>query len=244
MKLLINANHLSAKALIFAMLWGGFFSPGIAFSKIYKYKDDQGKTHFTDSPSGIPLKYRKQNSLKTFKGVAPSPGAPASTPGTRGTSSTGKADSGGSSAASKKDEGLSDKQVQLVKKSMLILRKGVALAVRYKGARPNATNGRGAVATIQSNLPEKESLLRELTGTKAKELQPIKAFFQKSVAMDKKTKSIGSGLKGRIMSILNRIENEGQQQATLILKLDQALKNSKKKKAEAKMDKAKAKSRN
>ena len=38
-------------------------------SKIYKWKDKNGKIHFTDSLSKIPPKYRKKGELKTMKGA-------------------------------------------------------------------------------------------------------------------------------------------------------------------------------
>jgi clan AA aspartic protease (TIGR02281 family) len=38
-------------------------------SAIYKWKDEKGKTHFTDSLSKIPPQFRKKGDLKTMKGV-------------------------------------------------------------------------------------------------------------------------------------------------------------------------------
>ena len=38
-------------------------------SAIYKWKDENGKTHFTDSLSKIPPQYRKKGELKTMKGL-------------------------------------------------------------------------------------------------------------------------------------------------------------------------------
>ncbi len=37
-------------------------------SAIYKWKDENGKIHFTDSPSKIPPQYRKKDELETMKG--------------------------------------------------------------------------------------------------------------------------------------------------------------------------------
>jgi clan AA aspartic protease (TIGR02281 family) len=44
-----------------------FASP--THSAIYKWKDENGKTHFTDSISKIPPQFRKKGELKTMKGV-------------------------------------------------------------------------------------------------------------------------------------------------------------------------------
>ncbi len=220
-----------AKLMILALLGMMVCAPDAALAKIYKYKDDQGKTHFTDDPNSIPLKYRKENSLKKFRGVV-DPGSPPSVaPGIPGQAGTGG--DGGAAPGSGEDQPFTKKDEVLVKKTIKVLQKGVALAVRYKGAQPNSANGRGATIAIQGNLPEKESLTRELAATQVKALKPVHAFLQKSVATDKEMRGIGTGLKTRIAGILNHIQNDGQQQADLIKKLEKAMKDSEKKKAEA-----------
>ena len=216
--------------MIWALLGMMVCAPDAALAKIYKYQDDQGKTHFTDDPNSIPLKYRKENTLKKFRGVV-DPGSPPSVaPGTSGQTGTGG--DGGAAPGSVEDQPFTKKDEALVKKTIKVLQKGVALAQRYKGAQPNSSNGRGATIAIQGNLPGKESLSKELASTKVKALKPVHAFLQKSVATDKETKGIGAGLKTRIAGILNRIQDEGQQQADLIKKLEKAMKDSEKKKAE------------
>jgi clan AA aspartic protease (TIGR02281 family) len=51
-----------------------FASP--SHSAIYKWKDENGKTHFTDSLSKIPPQFRKKGELKTMKGAPPDPSNP------------------------------------------------------------------------------------------------------------------------------------------------------------------------
>ncbi len=45
-------------------------------STIYKWKDEDGKTHYTDSLSKIPPQYRKKGELETMKGVPADPSEP------------------------------------------------------------------------------------------------------------------------------------------------------------------------
>lgn len=47
-----------------------------SYSAIYKYKDENGKTHFTDDASKIPAKYRKKDQLKTMESGPEDPSAP------------------------------------------------------------------------------------------------------------------------------------------------------------------------
>ncbi len=45
-------------------------------SAIFKWKDENGKTHFTDDISKIPSQYRKKDGLKMFKGAPADPSNP------------------------------------------------------------------------------------------------------------------------------------------------------------------------
>lgn len=223
MKHFIGISRFLSKALILAVLWWVSFQPDLAIARIYKYKDDEGKTHFTDDASRIPLRYRKQGTVEKFKGVA----EPTPAPG----------NSKGQNASAKKpggeDEGLSSKEEALVRKTIQVFETGVALSKQYANVQPNFSNGIGAVNAIQSALPLKENLAGELEGTKVPELQSALGFLKQSIATDKETWSIGAGLTRRIAGILSRLQSEGEQQAGLIKQLEKALKDSKKKKAAA-----------
>ena len=214
------------KTLIFALLGWLVIQPDPLFAKIYKYKDENGKTHFTDDASKIPMRYRKKDSVKNFKGVyEPNP-----LPGASGASTEGEKVK---DKAKDKDDGLSEKDEGLVKKTIQAFNAGVAMGKKYKTLYPRVFSGQGAVSEIQANLPSKESLARELAGSKAPELQAALGFLKRSIAVDQQTKSIGTGRKARISEIFNRIASDGDQQAALIKRLEKALKDSKKKKEEA-----------
>ncbi len=216
--------------MIFALLVWVAFQPEPAFAKIYKYKDEHGKTHFTDDASKIPLRYRNKGSVKNFRGVNEPDPAPGSSSALPGQASAG---GGESSVKNKNDEGLSAQDEGLVKKTIQTFKFGIALGSQYKDNLPNFTNGRRAVYTIQSSLPLKESLAKELAGTKVPELKEALGFLKQSIAVDKQTTGVTSGLRTRIIGIFNRLANEGKQQSALIDKLEKALKNSAKKKVEA-----------
>jgi hypothetical protein len=228
MKNPVSFSRTLPKALIFALLVWVAFQPDPVIAKIYKYKDEHGKIHFTDDASKIPLRYRDKGSVKRFKGVsepAPAAGAPPGFPG--------QANAGGGESSVKNDEGLSAREVALVGKTIQVFKVGIVLANRYKDVQPSFSNGQGAVNAIQSALPLKESLASELAGTKVPELKESLGFLKQSIAMDQQTTSVGQGLKKRIVGILNRMADESKQQAALIKKLEKALKDSEKKKAEA-----------
>lgn len=224
------SRHLS-KIMIFAMLCAMLLQPVAGWAKIYKYKDDQGKTHFTDDASAVPLKYRKQIEEKKYRGVTDSPGS-SSAPGMG--ASPGK-DSGADKGADKgKDEGLTEKDKALIHKVVPMLQAGVALANRYAKAQPNFSTGKRLVNDIQSALPKKKSLAKELAESKAPALKKVLGFLTKSIATDEQTKSVGAGLKKVIVGIINRVVAEGKTQAALILELETAWDEDAKKQKEKK----------
>ncbi len=60
MKHAVGFSGIFSKALIFALLGWFAFQPDPVIAKIYKYKDEHGKIHFTDDASKIPLRYRNR----------------------------------------------------------------------------------------------------------------------------------------------------------------------------------------
>jgi hypothetical protein len=53
--------------------------PQISFAAVYKWKDDNGKLHFTDQPSKIPPKYRKKHGKPVYKSLPPNNQTPGTT---------------------------------------------------------------------------------------------------------------------------------------------------------------------
>ena len=230
MKQTIGFRSILSKAMIFALLWLIAVQPDPVIAKIYKYKDENGKTHFTDDPSNIPMRYRKKESMDSFRGV--------SDPATDTSSkSSGKKDKN----KTKKDEGLSSRDAALIRRTIPVLKAGIARSERYKNIIPTFRNGRAAAIEIQSGLPAKESLAKELEGAKAPQLQGVLGFLKQSIAQDQQDKATGNALKKRIAGIFARIVAEGEQQSTLVKGLEKALKDDEKKKAEAKKKREEAK---
>ena len=181
-----------SKFMIFALLGWVIFQPNPAIAKIYKYKDDQGKTHFTDDASKIPLKYRDHDKVKRMREVIEPTSSSGSSPSGAGSEGDGE-DEGDS-----EDEGLSAEDEGLVKKAIRVFKVGIRLSDQYKNAMPNFSNGQGAVNAIQSALPLKETMVTQLEGTKVPELQKALGFLKQSIAVDKQTTSVGQGLQGEL----------------------------------------------
>jgi hypothetical protein len=203
-------------------------SGSTAFAKILKYVDDQGKVHYTDSESNIPMKYRSGPNIQKFRGVVESKPQKDSSDDSEGGESPGKEDAGS-------EEGLTPEDQKLLDRSIQLLDQGVKLAKGFEGAMPNFTNGRRLVNSIKILLPQKEKLAEDLAKSKVKELAAVRSFLQKSIAEDKKTQSVGQGLKLQLNAMFSRVRSEGKTQEQLVQSLKKA-----KELAEVKKEKAKS----
>lgn len=68
---------------MFALLAGAAAGAGTpAWAEIIKWKDDQGKVHFTNDISKIPKKYRDQDKMQKMRGTASQPTSSAPAQGT------------------------------------------------------------------------------------------------------------------------------------------------------------------
>ncbi len=123
-----------------------------------------------------------------------------------------------------------------------MLEKGVGLAKQYKGLPNNSRIGKKLYNAIQANLPTKESLVAKLAKSKESALVSAHSVLQKILASDQATQPIKPEMVRAIRNLINRIVSEGPAQAAMIKKLNQALKDSEKAKAEAEKKKAQEKS--
>ncbi|NIR54419.1 MAG: DUF4124 domain-containing protein, partial [Nitrospinaceae bacterium] len=67
---MLNRFHWSLSSKVFWGIAVFLLAVGVtpSHSKIFKWKDDKGKVHFTDDISKIPFKYRNRDKTKTLKG--------------------------------------------------------------------------------------------------------------------------------------------------------------------------------
>ncbi|TDJ61196.1 MAG: DUF4124 domain-containing protein [Nitrospina sp.] len=237
----------AAISLIIALIALITLNQGTAQAKIYKYRDDQGKLHFTDDKNNIPPQYRSGPQTEELRSItSPSSTDQPATPSSAGASGgDAKGDSVGSTGAtgtSAEQVGLSEKDEKLAKESIAMLEKGVGLAKQYKGLPNNSRIGKKLYNAIQANLPTKESLVAKLAKSKESALVSAHSVLQKILASDQATQPIKPEMVRAIRNLINRIVSEGPAQAAMIKKLNQALKDSEKAKAEAEKKKAQEKS--
>jgi len=211
-----------------AVLWL-FQTP--LWAGIYKWKDDQGKIHFTDDKSRIPLKYRGQ--LEKFKGVV-DPSArgsgPSADPAAAGPDAEAEAGSEAPAAAVEKPgkgpekSKYSKEQIALLKKVKTYMTREWAAHVRLvNNIKPTKINGKYYVSSARKSATGKKGIINQIGGSAIPSLVEVKKFLKKSRVNDTKIKMGNLEMMEKVRRIKEIIDAEIPQQKALIDKLKKDL---------------------
>ena len=212
-------------ALILAVLW---LCQTPLWAAIYKWKDDQGKTHFTDDKSNIPLKYRMQ--LEKFKGVV-DPSQRKSSPPAGSDAGSGEeaavgeepppAAGGGEEAPKPPQKSKYDEeQVALLKKVRDDMVKAWAGNVKLvKHIEPTRVNGKYYLASQRKFASLKKGVIKRIGGSDIPSLKAVKKFLKRSSVNDTRLTISDSPFMEKVQTIRKTIEGEIPIQKDLIEQL-------------------------
>ena len=177
--------------MLLAVLWM-FQTP--LWAAIYKWRDDQGKLHFTDSKSKIPLKYRDQ--VKKFKGVAeptpksqPVPSTSESKSSEKGVTETVQeevpAGSTGVSEKAPEKSKYSKKEIALLNSvKVYMTRSWAGNVMLVKNIEPTKLNGKYYVGSARKAASKKRNIIKQIGDAQIVSLKETKKFLKKSVVND------------------------------------------------------------
>ncbi len=195
---------------------------------IYKWKDDQGKIHFTDDKSRIPLKYRMQ--LEKFKGVVePSQGKSSPSAGSDAGSDEEAAmgeetpPAGGGEQASKPPpkSKYNKEQIALLKKIKTGMVKMWAGNVKLvKHIEPTKLNGRYYLASQRKAASKKKGMIKQIGGSDIPSLKAVKKFLKRSSVKDTRLEIADPPFMEKVQKIRQTIEGEIPIQKGLIEQLE------------------------
>jgi Domain of unknown function (DUF4124) len=211
-----KAMHFSCQltGVVLTVLWL-FQTP--LYAAIYKWKDDQGKLHFTDSKSKIPLKYRDQ--FEKFRGVAePSPKESGSPAGAAAGSEKGETEasqgetegeSAGSAEKPPEKSKYSKKQIELLKKVKDNLTKIWASSVKLvKHIEPTKLNGKYYIASQRKSASQKKAIIKQIGASEIPSLKKVRKFLKKSSVNDAKINMGDPAFMEKVQRIRQAIEGD------------------------------------
>jgi len=209
-------------ALVLAVLW---LCQTPLWAGIYKWKDDQGKVHFTDDKSRIPLKYRGH--LEKFRGVTePKPEpveaekekeAVVSEPVVAKEKGTGEEKETGEETGEKKKN---LKLVAMLKETIKFLEDNNRRHQRMiKFVKPDVQNGRYYILSIREGVGQKKQMIEKLDDFKQPSLKSARRFLKSSLFQDKSEKIGGDDYLERVQRLKQRLEKEIRSKNKIIKKL-------------------------
>ncbi len=207
--------------LVLAVLW---LCQTPIWAGIYKWKDDQGKVHFTDDKSRIPLKYRGH--LEKFKGVT----EPKPEPVKAEEEEEAVAPEPGAAEEKAAAEKAAEKEktaeiVAALKETKKYLEYENASNERLiKFVKPTKFHGRNYMNEVRKKLPRKKKLAEKLSKFKDSVLIMANSYLTKTIALDESEKMGGEGYLERILALRQRMKTQVETKKKIIRRIQARLK--------------------
>ena len=198
------------------------------YAGLYKWTDDTGRVHYTDDEGKIPIKYRTKNRLKKLRALDDHTVISNVAPG----SSNGGKSANGAGPGGKTEKGiLSEQEEKAAKDTISFFDSENARSEKYRGKPNYSPTYQKLKVDIKNNLPQKNNLIAALEKSKNPALKDAYGFLKKSGAGDQsRLKAVWQD--GYTGGYFGRIISEIETKKTLHGKLQDALEESKKLKAE------------
>ncbi len=210
-------------ALILAVLW---LCQTPIWAGIYKWKDDQGKVHFTDDKSRIPLKYRGQ--LEKFKGVTESKPKPVEAEEEEEAVAPEAEEKAANEKAVEEKAAEREKTAELVaalKETKSFLEHENASHERMvKFVKPTKFHGRNYVVEIRRRLKSKIKLAEKLSKFEDPVLIMANSYLAKSIKRDEREEMGGPGYLERILALNKRMKTQVETKKRIIRRIKSRLK--------------------
>lgn len=169
-----------------ALLW---LLQASAVAGIYKWRDDQGKLHFTDDRSKIPLKYREN--IQKFKGVVEPKveiEAPAEEPETSPSEEAAKKAEPEKTKEAKKEEPepMDLQTIQTIKLARTYLKDENFAFLRVFIHPYNEKRAKKYIGTIKGMIGKKTKTIKLLKGFELKSIKKTRSFLSGTLVQDRR----------------------------------------------------------
>ncbi len=197
--------------LVLAVLW---LCQTPIWAGIYKWKDDQGKVHFTDDKSRIPLKYR--GNLEKFKGVTEPKPKPVEAEQEK--EAVAPEPEAAEEKAAEKEK--TAELVAALKETIKFLEDSNRRHQRtINFVKPDVKNGRYYMLSVRKGVGRKKQMIEKLDDFKLPSLKKARRFLKSSLLQDKLEKIGGDDYLERIQRLKQRLERGIKSKKKIIKKL-------------------------
>ena len=196
-----------------------------AEAAIYKWKDDKGKTFFTDDPTKVPEAYRKNPFLNSFSKSKEKELEvdEVDVPSKKGDIKSEKKEGD-------KQEGLTDAQRSTVEAVVTFLKEDIPRYDKFYAYPPSRSKYRLIKLAVAGATPQKQSLLGQVSQHDLPLLESIAGFLKTSIAEDEKSQKIMPTTivsTRQTQALMNRLKSEAGQEKQFLEKLTATLQDKK-----------------
>ncbi|MBL4665258.1 MAG: DUF4124 domain-containing protein [Nitrospinaceae bacterium] len=202
---------------------------------VYKWKDETGKTHFTDDPNRVPEVFRKEHFKRKLpptiqKSKSPIKPEEKSALKKNGVAPENEEDT--ENEESKKDEGLTAAEKSAAEAVIAFFKKDIPRydeiykippGYRNNGIRKWKTLKRTVVATI----PQKQALVEQVSVSERPLFKEITIFLKKAIEADEEVATYGAltslNTRPRVNKLSSRLNAQAASEEKFIEQLEEAL---------------------
>jgi len=192
---------------------------------IYKWKDENGKTHFTDDPTKVPEAFRKKPFIKGSKSRKETLNSrQKKAPDEEASDKKGVAET--ENKEGDKQEGLTEAQRSIAEATVNFLREDISRYEKFYTYPASRSKFRAIKGAVAGATPQKQALLAQVSSDDLPLFEEIAGFLETSIAADEKfQKVVPSTITStrQTHALMNRLKSEAGQENQLLEKLTTAL---------------------
>ena len=192
---------------------------------IYKWKDENGKTHFTDDPTKVPEAFRKKPFIKGSKSRKETLNSrQKKAPDEEASDKKGVAET--ENKEGDKQEGLTEAQRSIAEATVNFLREDISRYEKFYTYPASRSKFRAIKGAVAGATPQKQALLAQVSSDDLPLFEEIAGFLETSIAADEKfQKVVPSTITStrQTHALMNRLKSEAGQENQLLEKLTTSL---------------------
>jgi hypothetical protein len=221
--MLAKRSILKLAIIFFILIW--FTNVDAA---IYKWRDENGKTHFTDNLTKVPKAFRKKSFIKDLlpRKIKSEP-KKKNIPSKRIDAIKREEPAEDKIKEDKEKEGLTEAQRLAIEKVINFLKTDIHRYEKFYTYPPSRSKFRIIKQAVASSTVQKQELLRQVNQHNLPVFKEIAGYLDESIAEDKKSQKVMPTTitsTRQTLILVNRLKDETEKKTLLLIRLTLALK--------------------
>ncbi len=193
---------------------------------VYKWRDENGKIHFTDDPTRVPEEFHKPF-LKSFKTPAKKIIPKEESVSKKGNAISGEKDTSENEKKESAEQiGLTEEQRSIAEAIMSFLETDILRYDKYYNYPPSRSKFRSIKSAVKQATPQKQALLNQISNIDLPLFKEIAGFLEASITADEKAQKVMPTTlpsARQTIALMTRLKSDTQREKQLLEKLNEEL---------------------